>query len=82
MNQDPQKRPNALEIHREINYWLEMLASDDENEIKKQFIHADETVKSLSIIPQKHSHYICSRMISMENILEELSAPTSPTSPS
>ncbi|RIB02263.1 kinase-like domain-containing protein [Gigaspora rosea] len=81
MDKDPQKRPSAWEIHREISYWLEMLSLDDENEIKKQFIIADETVKSLSIIPQKHSHYICSRMISMENILEALTSPTSPTFP-
>ncbi|CAG8800733.1 1520_t:CDS:1, partial [Cetraspora pellucida] len=45
------------------------LASDNKNEIKKQFLNADETVKTSSITPQEHSNHMnISKIINIQNI--------------
>ncbi|RIB27230.1 kinase-like domain-containing protein [Gigaspora rosea] len=68
MDQDPANRPSALVINENINDWLKKLASDDENEIKKQFLSADETIKKLSIVPQICSHH--TKKINKQEILK------------
>ncbi|RIB23535.1 hypothetical protein C2G38_2171062 [Gigaspora rosea] len=73
MDSNPQNRPNAWKIHEKISGWLRNLVSDKENEIKKLFLKSDETIKKLSITPQKHSDLIFSKRINQQKILKELS---------
>ncbi|RIB27226.1 hypothetical protein C2G38_2029544 [Gigaspora rosea] len=63
-----QNRPSALVINGNINDWLKKLASDDENEIKKQFLSADETIKTFSIVLQKYSYH--TKKINKQEILK------------
>ncbi|RIB29727.1 kinase-like domain-containing protein [Gigaspora rosea] len=68
MNSDPQERPVSSNIYCEIKDWLEKIAnSDDDNEIKKQFLEADKVIKSLPI--SKHSDEMyTSKIISTKSI--------------
>ncbi|RIB07457.1 kinase-like domain-containing protein [Gigaspora rosea] len=50
MDADLQKWPNAWVIYCKISDWLKNIASsNDDNEIKKQFLEADKVIKALPI---------------------------------
>ncbi|RIB15176.1 kinase-like domain-containing protein [Gigaspora rosea] len=68
MNSNPQKRPSAWNIYSIIYDWHSMIASsDNDNEIKKQFLEADKVIKILPM--SKHPDEIyTSKIISTKSI--------------
>ncbi|RIB29749.1 kinase-like domain-containing protein [Gigaspora rosea] len=83
MDSDPQKRPNISKINNVICEWLRNLASDNETEIKKQFLNADKAIKTLQIIPQHHpDHMYTSKIISTQRISNAVKEETYATSKS
>ncbi|RIB26024.1 kinase-like domain-containing protein [Gigaspora rosea] len=68
MDSDLQKRPNAWVIFCRIRDWLKNIASsNDDNEIKKQFLEADKVIKSLPISKHPDEMYT-SKIISIKSI--------------
>ncbi|RIB15247.1 kinase-like domain-containing protein [Gigaspora rosea] len=55
MDSDPQERPNAYQIENTLNYWYNIIKqSDNDEEIKRQFLAADKMVKELQTTLPKH----------------------------
>ncbi|RIB22195.1 kinase-like domain-containing protein [Gigaspora rosea] len=68
MDLDPQKRPTADNIWDILEEWNKSIeSSDDDNEIKKQFLEADKVIKSLPISKHPDEMYT-SKIISTKSI--------------
>ncbi|CAG8724262.1 24020_t:CDS:2, partial [Racocetra persica] len=45
---NPEKRPTAKSVNHQVGLWIEeILSSDEDNEIKKQFLENDNTSQGL-----------------------------------
>ncbi|KAF0484681.1 hypothetical protein F8M41_022939 [Gigaspora margarita] len=75
MDSNPKKRPTIRSINGLITYWIgEIESSDDEDEVKNQFLEADK-IKPI-IEPSKHSnHDYISKPIDIQEISNKLSEP-------
>ncbi|CAG8773513.1 19646_t:CDS:1, partial [Cetraspora pellucida] len=57
IDSDLKKRPTVKEIWKKVDEWNELMkSSDDENEVKKQFLEADKIIKTLPISVQDHDN--------------------------
>ncbi|RIB15198.1 kinase-like domain-containing protein [Gigaspora rosea] len=74
MDPNPQKRPTAMDIYLKLNEWSKSIGDlDDTDEIKKQFLDADEIVKKLPVVLPKYSDFIyTSKIINTRKILDAI----------
>ncbi|CAG8711803.1 24763_t:CDS:1 [Cetraspora pellucida] len=49
MDSNPKKRPTAKSINYQVGFWIEeILSSDEDNEIKKQFLESGNTLQVIN----------------------------------
>ncbi|KAF0396111.1 kinase-like domain-containing protein [Gigaspora margarita] len=51
LDTNPKKRPTAKSVNFQVGFWSEeILSSDDDNEIKRQFLEIDNTLQVIDTI--------------------------------
>ncbi|RIB25097.1 kinase-like domain-containing protein [Gigaspora rosea] len=73
MDPIPEKRPLAVEVVEMLQSWIESAEGLDDDEIKEQFLDADESIKTLPTLSPSHpDHMYTSKSSNIQKLVAEL----------